>query len=155
MKLTHSIEINAAPSLVFAWIKDPQRAIQWQTSVASGEIIKQTPWQVGTTFRETIEENGQSTELFGEITEFIPNQLIAFHLEGKFNVVDVSFRVEATRSGSRVTQQADLRFKGLVRLMSLFFRRTFRRKLAVQSQQEFARLKALCEEDVESMKEVG
>jgi len=155
MKLIHSIEINAEPSLVFAWIEDPKRAMQWQTSVASGEIIKQTPGQVGTTFREMVEENGQSTELFGEITEFIPNQLIAFHLEGKFNVVDVSFRVEASISGSRVTQQADLRFKGLLRLMSLFFGRTFRRKLAVQAQQEFARLKALCEEDVESMKEVG
>jgi len=149
MKIIHSIDINAEPSAVFAWIEDPQRAMQWQTSVVSGEIIKQTPGLVGTTFRETVEENGQSTELFGEITRFIPNQLIAFHLEGKFNVVDVSFRVEATASGSRVIQQADLRFKGVIRLISLFFRRSFRRKLAAQLQQEFARLKVLCEGDSE------
>lgn len=145
MKIIHSIDIQAEPALVFPWIEDPEKAMQWQTSVAGGEIIKQTPDKVGTTFRERVEENGKDTELYGEITRFIPNQLIAFHLEGQFNVVDVCFRVEAIESGSRVTQEAEVRFKGLVRLMSLFFRRSFVKKLDAQAQQEFGKLKELCE----------
>ena len=147
MKLTHSINISVPPAEVFPWIADPQLALQWQTSVAGGEIIKQTPDMVGTTFRERVEENGQGTELIGEITEYIVDELIAFHLDGQFNSVDVSFRVEATEHGSRVTQDAEVRFKGLVKWLSLIFGRGFKKKMLRQLQQEFDKLKTLCEQN--------
>ena len=59
------------------------------TSVSRTEIIEKTPDWIGTTFRETVEENGRGTELRGVVTDFVPDERMAFHLEGAFNTVDV------------------------------------------------------------------
>lgn len=145
MRIIGTVEIRAVPADVFPWLEDPQRALQWQNSVSGGEIIRETPDRVGTTFRETVEENGRGTELFGEITRFVPDELIAFHLEGKYNVVDVSFRVEKTDTGSRVIQDANVSFRGPVRVFMFFFGRRFKNKILAQSRRELERLKDLCE----------
>ena len=119
----------------------------WMTSVAGGEIIEQTPDMIGTTFRERVEENGRGTELRGVIKEWQPDERLAFHLEGEFNDADVLFTLEEVSGTTRVTQTAEVRFKGIVRIMSLFFGRSFKRNIRRQAESEFATLKALCEAD--------
>ena len=81
MNISHSIKINKPPDKVFYWVEEPERAKQWMTNVVHYEIIKETPNKLGTTFKETIEENGQQLEMLGEITKFIRNTKIAFYLE--------------------------------------------------------------------------
>ena len=65
MKIVNTIEINATADRVFGWLEDPNRAMEWMTSVTKGEIIEETSDIVGTTFREYIEENGRGTEMRG------------------------------------------------------------------------------------------
>jgi hypothetical protein len=67
MKLKYAIDLGATPQKVWDWIGNPQKAMMWQTNVTKGEIIEQTPNMIGTTFRETIEEDGGSTEMKGVI----------------------------------------------------------------------------------------
>ena len=43
MKFSNIIEINAKSEIVFYWLEDPARAMQWMTSVVNTEIIKKTP----------------------------------------------------------------------------------------------------------------
>jgi len=59
MKLKYSIDINCTPEQLWYWLGTPERAMVWQTNVSKTEIIEETPNMIGTTFRETIEENGR------------------------------------------------------------------------------------------------
>ena len=66
----------------------------WQTNVSKTEILEKTPNWIGTTFRETIEEGGGSTEMQGVVTDYKENQSLAMHMSGKYNVVDVEWRIK-------------------------------------------------------------
>lgn len=147
MKISSQIEIAAPQETVFYWIEDPSRAMKWMTSVTHTEIIDQKPNLIGTTFREYVEENGSGTEMEGVITDFVPNQRIAFHLEGSFNIVDVDFTLQEREGMTQLTQRADVRFKGQLKVLSLFFGPAFKRKIKGQMEQEFSTLKALCENE--------
>jgi uncharacterized protein YndB with AHSA1/START domain len=139
------IDIERPPEAVFPWISDRERAMQWMTSVAGGEIVHETPDKVGTTFRERVEEGGRGTELTGEITEFTQNKSMAFHLDGDYNRVDISYEVRPRSGGSRLIFRSDVRFKSLTRILMLVVGFAFRRKISRQLHSELATLKRLCE----------
>ncbi len=119
------------------------------TSVTKFEIISENPNKVGTTFREYIEEDGRGTEMRGVITDFVSNKRLAFHLEGDFNTVDVDFTLKEHKGITQLTQNAKVNFKGIFRLLNLIFSYNVKRKIMRQIQSEFARLKVLCENDVQ------
>ena len=150
MKLTFSIDINSPPATVFGWVENPEKALQWMTSVTGGEILHETPEKIGTTFREFVEENGEGVEMQGIITGYKPGRLISFHLESRVNVVDTEFSVEAIPNGTRLTQNANVRWKFPVNVISLFMGERMRQGINAQSQKEFEKLKELCEGGVEA-----
>ncbi len=145
MKITQTVEIRATAEEVFYWLGDPTRAMGWMTSVSRTEIIEQTPGWIGTTFRETVEEGGRGTELRGVVTDFVENERMAFHLEGEVNTVDVVWTLRARGEITEVLQVAEVRFKGLMRVLILVLAPAFKKKITAQGQSEFAKLKALCE----------
>ncbi len=145
MKILHTIDILRQPEDVFPWIGSPEKAMVWMTSVSRTEFLHRTPDMVGTTFREVVADDSGATELHGVVTEYLPDRLIAFHLSGRYNVVDVAYRLEAIEGGTRLTQTADVRFKSLLWLPSMLMWPMFKRKLAQQASSEFAKLKELCE----------
>jgi hypothetical protein len=147
MRIINTIEIKATVSAVFGWLEDPNRAMEWMTSVTKGEIIEETPEIVGTTFREYIEENGRGTEMRGVITACDKNSRLAFHLEGDFNIVDVVFTLKEETGVTRLTQTADVHFKGVFRIVSMIMAPVFRKKTIGQAQEEFVKLKELCERE--------
>lgn len=100
---------------------------------------------IGTTFREMVADDEGSTELQGVVRDYRPNQRIAFHLSGPYNVVDVEYRLETIEGGTRLTQTADVRFKSFLWLMSIVMGPMFKKKLVEQVRREFANLKELCE----------
>lgn len=147
MRIELSIDINATPEEVWYWLGDPERAKIWMTSVTRTEYITRTPDLAGSTFREYVEEDGRGTWMYGEILEYVPNKRMAFRLEGDYNIVDVSFSLEEVDGATRLTQTADMRFKGLLRLTSLPFGRAIKNNIGRQSASELTALKALCETD--------
>ena len=150
MRISHSIEIGNTPDKVFYWLAEPDRAMEWMTSVTKGEIIEKTPDMVGTRFREAVEENGAGTELIGVITEFETNRRLAFHLEGEFNTVDVTYTLREKEGSTELSQNADIRFKGLLRVPSVLLGPAFKKKILGQVRVEFAKLKEICERDIYS-----
>jgi uncharacterized protein YndB with AHSA1/START domain len=145
MKILHTIDILRPPEDVFLWIGSPERAMVWMTSVSKTEFLHRTPNMIGTTFRETVADDEGSTELQGVVRDYRPNQRIAFHLSGPYNVVDVEYRLETIEGGTRLTQTADVRFKSFLWLMSIVMGPMFKKKLVEQVRREFANLKELCE----------
>lgn len=145
MKSSISIDINSPPAKVFSWVDDPDKAMKWMTSVAKTRILHETPERVGTKFLEVVEEDGPGVELEGVITNFEPDKSISFHLESRVNVVDVEYCVEAVRNGARLTQNANVRWKFPVSVISIFSGRKIKEGIRAQAQKEFEKLKELCE----------
>lgn len=102
---------------------------------------------IGTTFRETIEENGHGVEMQGVVTDYRENQLLAMHLSGKYNVVDVEWRIEEMGEHTRLTLHSNIRFRSFLRVSSILIRPVFQKNITEQLKGEFARLKELCERD--------
>ena len=148
MKISNSIKIINTPEKVFSWVENPDRAKQWMTSVTKTEIIKETTNKVGTTFTETIEENGRELKMLGELTEFVPNKKIAFHLESKIHTVKVDFIVQKAENGALLTQNANIHFKGFTHFMMILFGYFIKKKILKQTKREFDKLKDLCEKDI-------
>jgi GNAT superfamily N-acetyltransferase/uncharacterized protein YndB with AHSA1/START domain len=144
MKVQLAIDIDAPPEAVWYWLGDPERAKTWMTSVGRTEYINRTADLVGSTFREYVQEGGRGTWLTGRIVAYVPNRRFAVHLEGDFNIADVVFTLQETAGGTRLTQTADLRFKGLLRLTGLIFGPAIKKNITRQSAAELAALKRLC-----------
>ena len=145
MKLSYEIEIECTPERIWYWLGDPERAKAWQNNVSETRILQRTPDMVGTTFVETIEENGESTDMQGVVTSYIENRSLGMHLNGRYNSVDVDWQIEEAGRRSRLTVHADVRFKGRIKVASILMRSAFRENLTIEFEEEFARLKKLCE----------
>jgi hypothetical protein len=145
MQIDCSIEILADPDQVFPWIDDPEKAMLWQQGVKGGEIIKETPERIGTSFVETMEEGGSSIEMRGVITGYTKNKLIAFHLESKIHVVDVTYSVAGADGRSLVLMESKIRWKFPMNIMRIFLGRKIKNGILEQTESEFAELKWLCE----------
>ncbi|UCH51924.1 MAG: SRPBCC family protein [Chloroflexota bacterium] len=147
MKLSYTMDFKCTPEQVWYWLGTPERAMKWQTNISKTEILEETPNMIGTTFRETIEENGSGVEMQGIVTDYKENESLAMHMSGKYNVVDVEWRIEEMGEYTRLTLYSDIRFKSLVKILSIFMRPVFKKRITEQLRGEFARLKELCERD--------
>ena len=147
MKITYAMKIKTTPEKVWYWLGTPERAMVWQTNVSKTEILQRTPNWIGTTFRETIEENGKGTEMEGVVTDYRENQALAMHLSGKYNVVDVEWHIEERGEYARLTVYSNIRFKSFIKILSILIRPVFKKKIIEQLQVEFVKLKELCEQD--------
>lgn len=148
MKNTIEIQIACSPEEVFCWLKDPEKAREWMTSVSETEMLSGTPNTVGSTFREIIKDQNGQTEMLGMVTGYQENELIAFHLNGAYNTVDVEFRLEKIGELTRVTQNAEIHFRSFMKILSIFLGSAFKKEITTQSQKEFTQLKSLCETKV-------
>lgn len=147
MKLSHQIDISCTPEQVWYWLGTPERAMVWQMSVGKTEIIQKTPDWIGTTFRETVEENGRGVEMQGVVTDYRENRKLAMHLSSKFHMVDVEWQLEEIKKHTRLDMSADIRFKSFLKLLSLLLWPAFKKNALAQSRKELERLKELCEQD--------
>ena len=148
MKITYYMDFNCTPERVWYWLGTPERAVMWQTNISKTEILQEKPGWIGTTFRETIEENGRGIEMEGVVTDYSENKVLAMHLRGKYNIVDVQWLIEGRGKHTRLTQNSYIRFRSFLSISSIILRPVFRRNILRQLEEEFLRLKELCEDDV-------
>ncbi len=145
MRILCEDEIRKPPEVVFPWIAEPEKAIQWQKNVKQAEIIIDRPERVGTTFKEEVEEDGSRLEMRGVITGFIQDQVIAFHLESKVHTVDVSYSLAGGSQGTRVAVEARINWKFPMNLLSIFLGGKMKTGIAEQLKREIIELKRICE----------
>ena len=145
MRITSSIDIRNTPEVVFGWLENPEKAMEWMTSVSEGEILHETPDRVGTTFREVVEDESGSIEMHGFISGFEADKSIAFHLESRVNIVDVEYSVEKIDEETRLIYRANIKWKFPVNIISIFMGNKMRQGILAQLQDELSKLKELCE----------
>ncbi len=120
-------------------------AMQWQKNVKGGKILVETPEKIGTTFKETIEEDGSELEMHGSITEYIEGKIIGFHIDSRIHEFDVRYSVEEIEGGSIVSTEVNIRWKFPMNVMSLFIGRKMEASLLESLETEFHELKRICE----------
>jgi acetyl-CoA carboxylase carboxyltransferase component len=127
----------------------------WMTSVSKGEILHQTSDMIGTTFRETVEEDGKGIEMHGVITGYEPDKSISFHIESQINVVDVEYSIEGTHNGVCLTQKGIVHWKFPMNVISIIIGGKIRQNIIAQSREELDRLKKLSEGYVQAITDAG
>ena len=147
MRIAYENEILKPPEIVFPWLAEPEKAMKWQKNVRGGEVIVNKPEIIGTTFREVIEEDGKSLEMYGTITKYIKNKIIGFHLESKIHAFDVSYSVEEIDKGTKVRMEALIHWKFPMNIMSLFIGKKMKAEVIKQFDSEFFELKRICESE--------
>lgn len=145
MKVTSEIEISQSPETVFPWIAEPEKAMQWQKNVKGGEVLLSKSGMVGTTFTEVIEEDGRSLEMTGVITRYVENKNISFHIVSKVHEFDVDYLLENSSGITKVSIEANIRWKFPMNIISVFSGGKIKRKIASELAFELKDLKRLCE----------
>jgi uncharacterized protein YndB with AHSA1/START domain len=102
-KLTKSIEIEASPEKVFAFIIDDKKMSE--AGSVKVETTSEGPFGVGTT-RHFVGAAGPKYDM--QITEFVKNKKIALHTIGasKFKMT-VLWTLEPTAKGTKLTNSMD------------------------------------------------
>lgn len=119
--------------------------MRWQNGVKGGEIIKETPQRTGTTFMEEMEEDGKSLVMHGEITDYIPDKSISFHLESKIHQVNVKYWVTGNPDKSALYVESEIKWKFPMNIIAFFIGHKIKEKIIQQQKSELAELKRLCE----------
>ena len=145
MRILFAVDIMCGPDIIFPWIAEPEKAMLWQRDVKKGEIIEETPEKIGITFREEMGESGNSIEMFGEITGYVQNELITFHLESKIHTLDVSYSIVGSNYKSTVTVESIIYWKFPMNLLGMIIGGKMKKGILKQTELEFSELKRLCE----------
>jgi len=145
MKFSYENKILKPPEIVFPWIAEPENAMKWQKKVKGGEILEQKSGMVGTTYKEIIEEDGDTLEMFGTITQYIEDQLIGFHLESKIHTVDVRYALEEIEAGSKISIEAIIQWKFPMNIITLFIGNKIEAGFVQELESEVLELKRICE----------
>ncbi|MBN1644178.1 MAG: SRPBCC family protein [Dehalococcoidales bacterium] len=145
MKFTYTMDLNCTPEKVWYWLGTPERAVQWQTNVSKTEILEKTPDWIGTTFRETIEENGKSAEMQGVVTDYRENTVLAMRMIGKYNSVEVEWHLQEMGERTLLIMNSDIRFKSILKFISIVLWPVFKKNIRRQLSGEYTKLKELCE----------
>ena len=146
MKIQCSNEILRPPEVVFPWIAEPEKAMQWQKNVKGGEITGETPEIIGTTFKEVIEEDGNVLEMEGMITEYKQDEFIGFHIQSKIHEFDVRYALEEVNKATKVSIEVTIDWKFPMNVVRLFIGKKIEAGLVNQLNSELLDLKRICEE---------
>ena len=146
MIVSYENVIAESPEVVFPWIAEPEKAMTWQKDVKGGEILVNKPEVVGTTFKEIIEEDGNTLEMYGTITKHVVNEIIGFHLESKVHEFDITYSLEELGGKTKFRIDADIRWKFPMNVISLIIGRRIKANLVEKLKSETLALKKVCEE---------
>ena len=107
-KVTKSIEIEASPEKVFAFINDVKKMNELSKGFSEGEYTSKGPVEVGTTLHYIGKAGGSQAEFDMEITEFEKNKKISMRTIGtsKFKMQG-SHILEPTAKGTKLTNTMD------------------------------------------------
>jgi carbon monoxide dehydrogenase subunit G len=117
MKLQRTVETNASPAAVFAYLSDFTTTNEWDPGTVRTERVS-GDGGVGTTYHNTSKFMGRETELTYEVVTHQPNATFALRGENSSVIANDRMDIATQGSGSKVTYTADFQFKGLGKLIA-------------------------------------
>jgi len=129
-----SIDTVWTPDEAFAYLSDFSTSAEWDPGVVEAERVNAGKVSEGTQFRLVAQFLGRKTPLTYRVVEYDPPRAVTFVGENATVVSHDRITFETIAAGTRVTYDADLRLKGLLRvadpLLGLAFNRVGGRALA-------------------------
>ena len=139
------IEITCSPEEIFSWIDDPEKALLWQKNVKSAEVIVETQERIGTKFKEEIEEDEKRLIIYSEITGYIKNKSISFHLRSKIHKVIVKYSLGGNTKLTRVTLESVIKWMFPMNIECLFIGNKIKNNISQKTRSDLGELKVICE----------
>jgi carbon monoxide dehydrogenase subunit G len=130
--LEDSIHVDRSPEVVYALVRDLERAPEWQDSLESVDV------EAGTEVRRF---GGRRVEASFFVLEDDPPRRFAISSDGGPAEARAEFDLEPDGDGTRVVFTVDLRLRGAARLASGVVRPTAQREMRA----DLERLKELAE----------
>ena len=129
-----SIETQWTRDEAFVYLTDFSTSVEWDPSVVEAERLGTGAVGQGTEFRLVVEVLGRNTPLIYRVVEYEPPGAVTFVAENPTVISRDRITFETTATGTRVTYDAHLRLKGLLRLgdplLALAFNRIGNQALA-------------------------
>lgn len=116
---------------VFEFMTKPENASQWRPAVLEERVISRGPLAVGTSIRRIVRFLGREIARDAQITEYAPNEKIAFKTASLFPVT-ATYEVEAVGAGTRLTAAFEAEVGGFFRLAAPLFMRIARARVEGQ-----------------------
>jgi uncharacterized membrane protein len=142
--ISHSIEIERPPEVVFAYLDEPERHGEWQREIVSAKVESDGPVGVGTRVRETRKFGRREQDTSYEITEHEPPRRSSFRgIAGPVRPHGV-VTIEPIGDGSRsrVSIEFTLVGHGIGKLIAPLARMQARKSIADSQEQLKARLES-------------
>ena len=111
-----SIETQWTPEEAFAYRSDVSTSAEWDPGVVEAERVGGGEVGEGAEFRLVAKFLGRTTPLTYRVVEYAPPAAVTFVGENASVVSHDRITFEATAAGTRVTYEAELRLKGLLRV---------------------------------------
>jgi carbon monoxide dehydrogenase subunit G len=117
-RFSESADVRPPPEAAFAYVTDQDRLAEWNDHVQWAEVVGGGPVAVGSKLRQQRRRNGRDFDLTFEVTGHDPPRRHV--VEGSVLGVDttMSFTLRPEGAGTRVTMTADVRGRGLRRLLA-------------------------------------
>ncbi len=140
---THSVEVNAPRSQVFAILDDVGRTPEWLPPATKLEKLSDGPNEVGTRLRYHFKQGKGTGQMEGTITVRRPEeQLAMLYTDRMMDVAVVFVPADGPAPGTtRLTHSIDIRPHGLGRLFTPFIKMG----LPKQTKQAMEQLKTIAE----------
>jgi carbon monoxide dehydrogenase subunit G len=123
--LREELEVDRPLEEVFAFIGDFVNSARWDPGVAEARNVTEGPVRVGTRYELVVVFNDRRLPMTYEVTEYQPPDRVALRGSGStVNAVD-DIRFEPTTGGTRIRYTADLRLRGVLRVLEPLFRGRF------------------------------
>jgi uncharacterized protein YndB with AHSA1/START domain len=142
MKLRKEITIDADRETVWRIFDDPEYTRKWQPALKSQTHLSGTPDEVGAKCELIYDHNGRDLRVVATLTEMRKFEFMAADLDSDWSRTTIANRFESTADNqTRWVLEMELRFKGIYKLVAVFFRKTMRSR----SDNEMQRFKELVE----------
>jgi carbon monoxide dehydrogenase subunit G len=109
IRTEQSVDVARAPADAFAFLDEPSNAPRWMGMCTKLEQTSAGPKQVGTTMHYAHNQgHGAGGTMDGVVTRYEPGRLLAMTFVDTMFEVAVSFAVEPSGAGSKVTIASEI-----------------------------------------------
>jgi len=126
MRIEDTFEVGRAPEDVFAFLTDPERLPEWQTSTVEVRRERSGPLEVGERFSEVHVAMGRKLESTVEVAESTPPSAFALKILDGALPLDGRWTFEPGGDGTRVHFVGEAAVGGLKKLARPLLARQFR-----------------------------
>ena len=144
ISITESTIVSKPSAHIYAFLVDLRNIPKWQSEVVSSSVITEGPTRKGTRFTEDVKMGPMRTSAHCEITDLVPDRMMAFSASSSSIDYEGRVTIEPTREGTRLTITGQARPKGLWRLMQPFMSGELKRGV----RKELEQIKSIVERQV-------